>query len=323
MEYRVLSTTDLSVSRLCIGTLTFGLQADEAEALRIVDRCLDAGVNFIDTANVYNKGAAETMLAKVLAGRRQKVVLATKVGLKAGDGPDESGLSRDALHKALEASLRRLQTDYLDVYYLHLPDYTVPIEETLAAMDEAVRAGKVRYPAVSNFAAWQICEIHWLAEKNGFKPPCISQPMYNVLTRAIEDEYLAFCKRFNVAVVTYNPLGGGLLTGKQSKQRGPIPGTRFDGNQIYLNRYWQDNYFAAVEELLGLARAAGKTPVELALQWLLAQPQVDSIILGVSSLKQLEENLKACQGGALDESLLAQCDAVWKRLRGITPKYNR
>ncbi len=323
MEYRVLSTTGLRVSRLCIGTLTFGLQADEAEALRIVDRCLDAGINFFDTANAYNKGAAETILGKALSGRRQKAIVASKVGLKVGEGRDESGLSRAALHKALEASLRRLQTDYLDVYYLHLPDYTVPIEETLAAMDEAVRAGKVRYPAVSNFAAWQICEIHWLAEKNGFKPPCISQPMYNVLTRAIEDEYLAFCKRFNVAVVTYNPLGGGLLTGKQSKQRGPIPGTRFDGNQIYLNRYWHDDYFAAVEELLGVARAAGKTPIELALQWLLAQPHVDSIILGASNLKQLEENLRASQGGALDESLLARCDAVWKRLRGITPKYNR
>ena len=323
MDYRTLPATGLTVSRLCIGTLTFGLQADEAEALRIVDRCLDAGINFIDTANVYNKGAAEAMLAKALTGKRQKVVLATKVGLKAGDGPDESGLSRAAIHKALEASLRRLQTDYVDLYYLHLPDYTVPIEETLAAMDEVVRAGKVRFPAVSNFAAWQICEIHWIAHKNGFKPPYISQPMYNVLTRAIEDDYLAFCKRFNVAVVTYNPLAGGLLTGKQSKQRGPIPGTRFDGNQIYLNRYWHDDYFAAVEELLDVARAAGKTPVELAFQWLLAQPQVDSIILGASRLEQLEENLKACQGGTLDEALLARCDGVWKRLRGITPKYNR
>ena len=323
MEYRVLSTTGLRVSRLCIGTLTFGLQADEAQALRIVDRCLDAGINFIDTANVYNKGAAESMVAKALAGKRQKAVLATKVGLKAGDGPDDIGLSRAAIHKALDASLRRLQTDYVDLYYLHLPDYNVPIEETLAAMDEVVRKGKVRYPAVSNFAAWQICEAHCIAEKKGFKPPCVSQPMYNVLTRAIEDEYLAFCKRFNVAIVTYNPLGGGLLTGKQSKQRGPIPGTRFDGNQIYLNRYWHDDYFAAVEELLGIARAAGKTPVELALQWLLAQPQVDSIILGASNLKQLEENLQAAQGGTLDKSLLARCDAIWKRLRGITPKYNR
>ncbi|MGO8733960.1 MAG: aldo/keto reductase [Terriglobia bacterium] len=323
MEYRTLSTTDLRVSRLCLGTLTFGLQADEAEALRIVDRCLDVGINFFDTANVYNKGAAETMLGKALAERRQEVILATKVGLKTGDDRDESGLSPAALHKALEASLRRLQTDYVDLYYLHLPDYAVPIEETLAAMDEAVRAGKVRYPAVSNFAAWQICEMHGIAEKNGFKPPCVSQPMYNLLTRAIEDEYLAFCKRFNVAVASYNPLAGGLLSGKQSKQHGPIPGTRFDGNKIYLDRYWHDDYFAAVEELVGIARDAGKTPVELAFQWVLGQAQVDAIILGTSRLEQLNENLKACQGGPLDESILARCDEVWKRLRGITPKYNR
>jgi aryl-alcohol dehydrogenase-like predicted oxidoreductase len=323
MEYRILSTTDLKVSRLSFGTMTFGSSTDQAAASRIVERCLDAGINFFDTANVYSKGAAETILAKALSGRRQNVILATKVGGKMGDGPDESGLSRAALHKALEASLQRLRTDYVDLYYLHLPDYTVPIEETLAAMDAAVRAGKVRYPAMSNYAAWQVCEIHWIAERNGFKLSCVSQPMYNVLTRSIEEEYLAFCKRFNVAVVPYNPLAGGLLAGKHSQQRGPIPGTRFDGNKIYLDRYWHDDYFAAVEELAGIARTAGKTLVELALQWLLSQIQVDSIILGASRLEQLEENLKACQGGTLDESLLARCDGVWKRLRGITPKYNR
>jgi len=323
MEYRVLSTTDLTVSRLCFGTLTFGSSMDEAAATKSVDRCIDAGINFFDTANVYNKGAAETMLGKALSGRRQKVIVATKVGFKTGVGHDESGLSRAALHNSLEASLRRLQTDYVDLYYLHLPDYSVPIEETLAAMDEAARAGKVRYPAVSNYAAWQVCEILWMAEKNRFKPPCVSQPMYNVLTRGIEEEYLAFCKRFNVAVVAYNPLAGGLLTGKQSKQRGPIPGTRFDGNKLYLDRYWHDDYFAAVGELADIAREAGKTLVELAFQWLLNQTQVDSIILGASRLEQLEENLKACQTVALDEAALARCDEVWKRLRGITPKYNR
>jgi aryl-alcohol dehydrogenase-like predicted oxidoreductase len=323
MEYRTLSTTDLKVSRLCFGTLTFGSQTDEAAASRIVDRCLDAGINFFDTANVYNKGAAETILGRALAGRRQKVILATKVGFKMGDGPEESGLSRLALQKALEGSLERLQTDYVDLYYLHVPDYTVPIGKTLAAMDEAVRAGKVRYPAVSNYAAWQVCEMHWIGEKQGFRLPCVSQPMYNVLTRAIEEEYLAFCKRFNIAVVPYNPLAGGLLTGKHSKLRGPAAGTRFDGNKLYLDRYWHDDYFAAIEELAGVAHAAGKTLVEVALQWLLSQAQVDSIILGASRLEQLEENLKACQGGPLGEALLAQCDKIWKRLRGITPKYNR
>ena len=323
MEYRALSTTDLSVSRLSFGTLTFGSSMDEAAASRAIDRCLAEGINFFDTANVYNKSAAETMLGMALAGKRQTAVVATKVGFKTGVPEAEAGLSRAAIRNSLEASLKRLQTDYVDLFYLHLPDYAAPIEETLAAMDDAVRAGKVRYPAISNYAAWQVCEILWIAEKSGLKAPRISQPMYNVLARGIEDEYLPFCKRFNIAVVPYNPLAGGLLTGKQSKQRGPIPGTRFDGNKLYLDRYWHDDYFAAVEELAGVAREAGKTLVELAFQWLLSQPQVDSIILGASSMEQLEENLKACQGGPLDESLLARCDTVWKRLRGITPKYNR
>lgn len=323
MEYRTLSKTDLRVSRVSFGTMTFGSQTDEDAARRIVDRCLDAGINFFDTANVYNQGRTETILGKALKGRRSKVVLATKVRGKMGDGPDEIGLSRAAIHKAIDASLQRLQTEYVDIYYLHQPDYDVPIEETLAAMEEVVRAGKVRYPAVSNYAAWQVGEILWIAEKNGFRPPYISQPMYNLLARGIEEEYLPFSKRFGVALVPYNPLAGGLLTGKHARERGPASGTRFDGNKLYLDRYWHDDYFAAVEELQSIAREAGKTLVELALQWLLTQPHVDSIILGASRLEQLEENLNACAGGTLNEALLAQCDAVWKRLRGVTPKYNR
>ncbi len=323
MEYRVLPHTDLRVPRVSFGTMTFGAQTDEAVSLRMVDRCLDAGINFLDTANIYNRGRSETILGRALAGRRDKVILATKVRGKMGEGPDESGLSRAAMRKALEASLKRLHTDYVDIYYLHQPDYDTPIEETLAAMDEAVRAGKVRYPAVSNYAAWQVCEIHWLAEKSGSKPPYISQPMYNLLARGIEEEYLPFCRRMGVAVIPYNPLAGGLLTGKQSRRQGPLSGTRFDDNQLYLDRYWHDDYFAAVDELAGIARDAGKTLVELSFQWLLSQPVVDSIILGASRLGQLEENLKACEGGGLDEATLARCDAVWKRLRGITPKYNR
>jgi aryl-alcohol dehydrogenase-like predicted oxidoreductase len=184
----------------------------------------------------------------------------------------------------------------VDIYYLHQPDYDVGIEETLAALDELVRAGKVRYPAVSNYAAWQVGEIHWICERQGFKPPYISQPMYNLLARGIEEEYLPFCRRFGVAVVPYNPLAGGLLTGKHARTREPSAGTRFDGNKLYLDRYWHDDYFAAVEELAAIAHEAGKTLVELSFQWLLSQPQVDSIILGASRLEQLEENLKACAG---------------------------
>ncbi|MEJ2010288.1 MAG: aldo/keto reductase [Acidobacteriota bacterium] len=323
MEYRTLPNTDLKVSRASFGTMTFGGQTDEATAGRMIDLCFDAGINFFDTANVYNKGLSETITGKLLKGRRDKVVLATKVRGKMGDGPDESGLSRAAIHKAIDGSLQRLQTEYVDVYYLHQPDYDVPIEETLAAMDELVRAGKVRYPAVSNYAAWQVAEIHCISQKNGFKPPFISQPMYNLLARAIEEEYLPFCKRYGVAVVPYNPLAGGLLTGKQSRGGSPITGTRFDGNKLYLDRYWHEDDFAAVEELKAVAKDAKKTPVELALQWLLSRDQVDSVILGASRVEHLEENLKVCEGPPLPNDVLDRCDKVWQRLRGVTPKYNR
>jgi aryl-alcohol dehydrogenase-like predicted oxidoreductase len=323
MEYRTLAHTDLRVSRLSFGTMTFGAQTDEATAVRMVDRCLDAGINFFDTANVYNQGRSEAILGKALAGRREKVILATKVRGKMESAPEETGLSPAAIHQAIDSSLKRLQTDYVDLYYLHQPDYDVPIEETLAAMDELVRAGKVRYPAVSNYAAWQVTEILWLCEKKGYKPPHVSQPMCNLIARGIEEEYLPFCRRFGVAVVPYNPLAGGLLTGKHARERGPIQGTRFDGNAMYQDRYWHADDFAAVEELKSVAREAGKTLVDLAFQWLLSQPMVDSIILGASRLMQLEENLHACEGGPLEPAVLARCDAVWQRLRGVTPKYNR
>ncbi len=323
MDYRILPHTDLRVSCLSFGTMPFGSQADQATSTRMVDQCLDAGINFFDTANMYNKGVAETMLGNALRGRRDRVVLATKVRNKMGEGPDDSGLSRAAIRKAIDASLKRLQTDHVDIYYLHWPDYDTPIEETLAAMDELVRAGKVRYPAVSNYAAWQVAEIHCLCRGRGFEPPHISQPMYNLLARGIEDEYLPFCRRFEVAVIPYNPLAGGLLTGKHSQPAGPLEGTRFDRNDLYLRRYWHDDYFAAVEELKAIARDAGKTLIELSLQWLLSQPIVDSVILGASRPEQLAENLKACEGGPPGKSALDRCDAVWKRLRGITPKYNR
>jgi aryl-alcohol dehydrogenase-like predicted oxidoreductase len=323
MEFRTLPRTGLKVSRLSFGTMTFGAQTDEAAAHRIIDCCLDAGINFIDTANVYNRGAAETIVGRTLKGRRDKVILTTKVRGKMGDAADETGLSRAAIRKAIDSSLTRLGTDYVDLYYLHQPDYDTPIEETLETMEELVQAGKVRFPAVSNYAAWQVEEILWICEKRGYHPYFISQPMYNLIARGIEDEYLPFCQRFGVAVVPYNPLAGGLLTGKHSRATGPAAGTRFDGNKMYQDRYWLADDFAAVEELRAIAAEAGKTLVELAFQWLLSQPAVDSIILGASRLEQLQENLKAADGPRLDQSVLDRCDAVWKRLRGITPKYNR
>jgi 1-deoxyxylulose-5-phosphate synthase len=324
MQYRKLKHTDLEVSRVSFGTMSFGSQADEAAARRVVDCCLNAGVNFFDTANMYNQGKAEELLGRALAGRREKVILATKVGASMGEGAAERGLSAPAIYKAIDASLKRLGTDYVDIYYLHWPDYETPIEETLVAMNSLAKAGKVRYPAVSNYAAWQVAEIHSIAARHELVSPHISQPMYNLVARGIEEEYTAFAERFGVSLIVYNPLAGGLLTGKYRDQRKPIAGGRFDQNPLYQGRYWHDDYFAALDHLAVIARNAQMSLVELSLRWLLAQPQVDSVILGASRLEQLEENLRAAQTPAsLDPAVMARCDEVWKRLRGVTPKYNR
>ncbi|MDQ6708698.1 MAG: aldo/keto reductase [Acidobacteriota bacterium] len=322
MQTRTLLHTDLTVSRACFGSMTFGSQVDETGARQIVDYCFDAGINFIDTANVYNKGASESIVGKCLKGRRDKVVLASKVRGKMGDGPDESGLSRKAILKNIEDSLRRLDTDYLDIYYLHQPDYDVPIDESLEAMEQLVKQGKVRYPASSNYSGWQVTQMLWLAEKNHRKPAWITQPMYNLLARGIEQEYLPMTREFGVSTCVYNPLAGGMLTGKQ-KRDAPESGTRFDNNQMYLDRYWHPAYFDAVDELQKIAEKAGRSMVSLALNWMLHHTPIDCVILGASRLQQLQDNVKAMDDGPLSPETLAACDAVWNKLRGVTPKYNR
>ncbi len=323
MEVVRLANTDLEVSQACMGTMTFGSQADLEESRRMVDRCLDAGINFFDTANVYNQGRSEEIVGELLGARRTDVVLASKVRGKMQGPPSYSGLSREGIRRGIEESLRRLRTDYLDIYYLHQPDYDVPIEETLQTVEELRQEGKIRYPAVSNYSAWQICEIHWLCEKNGYEPPWIVQPMYNLTARGIEQEYLAFAERRGISNVCYNPLAGGLLSGKQKKGQSPLPGTRFDGNKMYLGRYWHDEYFDAVEELSRIAQVAGLSLVQLAIRWLSQQAGAHCIILGASKLEQLEENLRALEIQALDSSRLEACDQVWQRLRGPAPIYNR
>jgi aryl-alcohol dehydrogenase-like predicted oxidoreductase len=302
--------------------MTFGAQADEAVAERLVGMCLERGLNFFDTANIYNQGASETILGKLLAGRRNKVTLASKVRMKMDAAPEESGLSREAIMKAADSSLRRLRTDYLDIYYLHAPDPAVPVEETLEAMDRLVRAGKVRFPAVSNYAAWQVVEMLSVTAREGWPPPRISQVMYNVLARGVEQEYVPMAKRFGVALLAYNPLAGGLLTGKQ-RIDAPLAGTRFDKNPLYQSRYWREEYFSAVEELRACAAAAGRTLVDTALNWLLHHGPADCVILGASRAEQLQENLDALERGPLPGALVETCEAVWSRLRGVTPAYNR
>jgi aryl-alcohol dehydrogenase-like predicted oxidoreductase len=285
----------------------------------MVDRCIGEGVNFFDTANVYNGGQSETILGKCLRGRRNQVILASKVR---GKTATVTGLSKAAIVTAIEESLKRLETDYLDLYYLHQPDYDVPIEESLEAVESLVKQGKVRYPASSNYSGWQVTEMLCLAEKRGYKPAYVTQPMYNLLARGIEQEYLPMCKHFGVSTCVYNPLAGGLLTGKQQADA-PMAGTRFDNNQMYLDRYWHPAYFEAVDELKAIAAAAGRSLGSLALNWLLHHTSVDCVILGASRLEQLDQNLGAMSEGPLSADTLAACDAVWNKLRGVTPKYNR
>ncbi len=322
MEKRTLSTTNLIVSRVCLGTMTFGAQVDEAAAAAMVDYSLDHGINFIDTANVYNLGEAEKILGKLLQGRRDRVVLATKVGNKMGDGADERGLSRTAIVKGIEDSLRRLRTDHVDLYYLHQPDYAVRLEESLEALDQLVRAGKVRFLGASNYASWQVCRMLWLAERNGWQPVRVMQPMYNVIARGIEQEFLPACREFGLAVVAYNPLAGGLLTGKH-RPEAPLPDTRFVRMPVYRDRYWHPANFEAVQQLSALAQAAGRSLVSLALGWLLHHAGVAGIILGASRLEQLRQNLEALKDGPLPPETAAACDRVWDGLRGVCPPYNR
>jgi 1-deoxyxylulose-5-phosphate synthase len=317
-----LKRTDLEVSRLCFGTMTFGKPVDQAGATRMIDRCIDEEINFVDTANVYQAGISERMLGGAMRGKRDKLIVATKVRGKMGDGPDESGLSKQAIIRAMEDCLKRLQIDFVDLCYLHQPDYAVPIEETLAAMEELVKQGKVRYPGTSNYSSWQVCEMQWIAQKTGYTPACVSQPMYNLLARGIEQEYLPMAKKYDVTVIAYNPLAGGLLTGKHTQATIP-PGTRFDNNSMYQERYWHPQNFAAVEKLKRASEGAGRSLIDVSLNWLLHHTQTHCILLGATRMEQLEQNLAACEKGPLPPEVLQVCDEVWAELRSPVPIYNR
>ena len=319
-----LKGTDLHVSPACFGTMTFGGQVKaQAVATRMIDFCIDTGIKFFDTANVYQQGASEEMLGEALRGRRRdKVVLASKVRGKMGEGGDESGLSQAAVLRAVEESLRRLKTEYLDIYYLHQPDYGVPLEETLEVMDRLVKQGKVRYPASSNYSSWQVSRMLWLAENHDYKPALVSQQMYNLLARGLEQEFVPFAKEFGVSLVAYNPLAGGLLTGKH---RGDAitSGTRFDKNTMYQERYWHQQTFSAVDNLRSIGEKAGRSLVSLSLNWLKHHTATDCVILGASTQGQLEQNVKAIAEGPLSEDVVKACDEVWSNLRGPLPVYNR
>lgn len=322
MMFKKLNRTDLNISRLCFGTMTFGKPADQATSTHMVNQCIEAGVNFFDTANMYQLGVAETMLGEALKGRRKNVILASKVRFKMGDAPDQSGLSRKAILRAIEESLKRLQTDYLDIYYLHFPDYEVPIEETLDTLELLVKQGKIRYPATSNYAAWQQTEMLWIAEKKNYKAAVITQPMYNLLARGIEQEWLPMTKHYGLSNIVYNPLAAGLLTGKHKMQT-VTPGTRFDNNKLYQDRYWHKQDFDAVEKLKAISQKSGRSLISIAFNWLLHHTATDCVILGASRPEQLAQNLAACEEGPLPSDLVRACDEVWNEFRGPIPVYNR
>lgn len=325
MEYRKVGRTGLKVSPVCLGTMTFGDQVCEADSIAMTHAAIDAGVNFIDTANMYAKGRSEEIVGKALKGRRDEVVLATKVGIDTSPRPNEHGLSRKHIMRAVEDSLRRLDTDYIDLYYIHRPDYDTPIEETLRTLDDLVRYGKVRYLGCSNLRAFQISKALWTSDvRNLERFECLQTP-YNILTRDIEYEVLPLCAAEGLGVCTYNPLAGGLLTGKHDPTRPPTPGTRFandaQGKQ-YTDRYWNASNFEAVEAFRALAAKHGRDMAQMALAFVLANPAVTSVIIGGTSQKHIEHNIAALEV-ALAREELQGCDEIWRKLRPLTFFYGR
>lgn len=322
MEVRNIRGTGLAVSRLCLGTMTFGGQTDASEAGRIIDAAVERGVNFFDTANIYTGGESERILGKALQGRRDRLVVATKAGGPTFHGPNGSGLGRVNILRSLEESLKRLGTDYVDLFYLHFPDHNTPAEELVETMTDLVRSGKVRYWGVSNFAAWQLCELVCLAKAAGGVAPAVTQSVYNPITRGIEDELLPLLRARSIGLTVFNPLAGGLLTGKHCREKA-AEGSRMANDRGYALRYWNERNFDAVDTLSAAAGELGISLVELCFRWHLGNPCVDAVISGVSSLAQFEENAGYFDTEPLPAETLAACDAAWAGICGNWFNYHR
>jgi aryl-alcohol dehydrogenase (NADP+) len=319
MQHVRLGRTGLPVSRLCLGTMTFGLQCDEATSVAILNRAAEGGITFLDTSDVYplggtpdTVGRTEEILGRWLRGRRQDVVVATKCFGATGPRPWDRGLSRRHVLDAIDASLRRLQTDYVDLYQAHHPDPDTPIDETLRAFDDVVRAGKARYIGCSNYPAWQTARALGRSDVLGVARFETVQPRYNLLFRQIERELLPLCQLDGLAVLPYNPLAGGFLSGKHHREAGPTAGTRFtlgSAARRYQERYWREREFETVEALRGLAAEAGMSMVQLALAWVLAHPAVTAPIVGASRPGQLDDAIAAV-GKTLDPGLKRRLDEL-------------
>ncbi len=323
MRHVKLGRTGLTVSRVCLGTMTFGLQCDEAMSFKILDRALAGGITFLDTSDVYplgggldTVGRTEEILGRWLHGRRHDVVLATKGFGATSARPWDRGNSRKHLLDAIDGSLRRLGTDYVDLYQLHHPDGT-PIDESLRALDDIVRAGKARYVGCSNFFAWQVARALGRSELLRLARFDCVQPRYNLLFRQVERELLPLCEEEGLGVIPYNPLAGGFLTGKHRRDAAPTIGTRFalgNAGPRYRERYWHDREFATVDALQPLAKQAGISLTRLAVAWVLANPVITAPIVGASRPEQLDDVLPAVET-TLSADLLARLDQLTREYR--------
>ncbi len=320
MHLHRLGRTGLKVSEICLGTMTFAHQCDEKMSFAILDKAAEHGVFFLDTADVYpvppspeTAGRSEDIIGKWLAGKRDRFVVATKCRMRVGHGPNDEGLSRRHILEAVEDSLRRLRTDYIDLYQPHSPDPDTPLEETLRALDDLVRSGKVRYLGCSNYPAWQVAlSLGICAHQDWARFDCV-QPRYNLLYREIESELLPLCRDQGLGVIAYNPLAGGFLTGRYQEGQTPPPGTRFTlgkTGDLYRERYWQQAQFEAVKQLQAFFKPRGKPLVQVAIRWVLDQPGITSAIVGASRPEQLDQSLAAVNL-TLDDGEKEACHLAW------------
>ena len=294
MEYNLLGGTGVKVSQLCFGTMSFGGDAGEETSAALFHRCRDVGINFFDCANVYQRGRSEEILGRLMADCRDELVITSKFRFPMGDGPNQSGAARRHIMTAVEASLKRLNTDRIDLYFIHAFDPDTPLESTLRAFDDLVAQGKILYPAVSNFAAWQIAKALGISAKEGWaRFECI-QPMYNLVKRQVEVEILPLAQSEKLGVIPYSPLGGGLLTGKYGLSRRPDSG-RIVENAMYKIRYGQERVFDTADEFTAFAQENGYDPAALAVAWTAAHPAITAPIIGARNLNQLEGSLRSLE----------------------------
>ncbi len=330
MQYTKLGSTGLTVSRLCLGTMTFGLQVDEATSHAILDRAAQGGITFLDSADVYPLGGSpgtvgrtEEILGRWLEGKRHRFIVATKAVGKTGEAAWDQGASRKHLLDAVDASLRRLRVDYIDLYQLHSDDRNTPLDETLKALDAIVNSGKVRYVGISNVLAYRLARALGRADVLGTARYVSVQPRYSLLFREIERELLPLAFEEGLGVIPYNPLAGGLLSGKHVKGADPTPGTRFtlgSAAERYQERYWHDREFATVAAFTKLSAEAGLTPVTAAIAWVLANSAVTAPIIGASRPDQLKDSLAAVSV-QLDTAFKSQLDEISAEYRrGDSPR---